>query len=149
MARVRDAEHESPAWGWSLAGFLAVALALEARPSPERPPPPAAGLLEPRAEARLEIEDMSARELRRLPGVGEKRALAIAQERWRLRGSGRALVLEDVPGIGTGTASAVRSRLEALDANALQSGTGVPARALLPGHDGSAVESADAPESAR
>jgi len=76
--------------------------------------PPALGSLArwalPRSPAR-----MSPRELRVLPGIGERLALAVADERRRCRaaGSGQALVWEDVRGIGPRTAARVRAWLAA------------------------------------
>ena len=56
---------------------------------------------------------MSARELRVLPGIGERLALAIADAR-RSRGDGGACPdWEDVPGIGPRTAAGLRAWLEA------------------------------------
>jgi DNA uptake protein ComE-like DNA-binding protein len=58
------------------------------------------------------LETSSPRELRRLPGIGEARALEIARERWRLRGSGQALRLESLPGVGPTTSERVARALE-------------------------------------
>lgn len=55
----------------------------------------------------LRLENASPRELRRLPGIGEVRALEIARERWLRRGSGEPLDLASLPGIGATTAERV------------------------------------------
>lgn len=53
----------------------------------------------------------SPRELRALPGIGEARAIAIADARWRLP-PGRSLGLGDITGIGPVTESRVRALLD-------------------------------------
>lgn len=64
-------------------------------------------------EAVLELESASARELRRLPGIGEVRALEIVRERWRRRGTGEEFELAALPGIGETTAERVEEALRA------------------------------------
>ena len=56
---------------------------------------------------------MSARELRVLPGIGERLALAIADARRGRRNDGVCPDWEDVPGIGPRTAAGIRAWLEA------------------------------------
>ena len=82
----------------------------------------------PRAPA-TELESMSPRELRRLPGLGEVRALALANDRWRRRGSGEPLRLETLPGIGPVTALRVRQALDPA-AGTPSSGGRPPARGI-------------------
>ena len=54
----------------------------------------------------------SPRELRRLPGIGETRALAVARARWEHPDDGPPLLLSDVPGIGEASEVAIRRWLE-------------------------------------
>ena len=109
-----------PAWAWLLAGLLA-ALALRAA-RPARPPP-----VPPAARARWAPEDdparMAPRELRALPGLGERRATAAAEARWRHDPAGPPLLWTDVPGLGEATAERVEAWLaERGRAGALLSG---------------------------
>ena len=92
FALTRAVATQAPAW---VSRFEPV------RPTePEPAPPPA--VLDPRSAP--------PRELRRLPGIGEARAIAIARLRWE-RG-GAPLYLGEVPGVGPGTVAAVRAWLE-------------------------------------
>jgi DNA uptake protein ComE-like DNA-binding protein len=59
----------------------------------------------------FDLQTASARALRRLPGIGEARALEIVRERWRLRGTGEPLDLASLPGIGATTAERVAAVL--------------------------------------
>jgi len=59
----------------------------------------------------FDLQTASARALRRLPGIGEVRALEIVRERHRLRGSGVPLDLASLPGIGARTAERVAAAL--------------------------------------
>ena len=54
---------------------------------------------------RLDLNRASAKELEMLPGIGEKRALAIIETRARLGGFEALEDLLDVPGIGPSTLS--------------------------------------------
>lgn len=67
----------------------------------------------------LRLESASPRELRRLPGIGEVRALELARERWRRRGLGESLDLASLPGIGATTAERVALAL-ASEASAIE-----------------------------
>lgn len=90
FALTRAVTRQAPEWG---SRFDAAVVDLPASPAP----------FEPRTAA--------PRELRRLPGIGESRAIAIARLRWQ-RG-GEPLFLGDVPGIGESTVAEVRAWLEA------------------------------------
>ncbi|MBM3977033.1 MAG: hypothetical protein FJ299_08595 [Planctomycetes bacterium] len=99
---------EWPVWGF--VGALGAGLLLQ-RLEPARPPIPEAAraFVESRCAGPRSLLCDSAFELEALPGVGEVRALAIAQARWEAGVAGRPLVLEDVPGIGPETARAIRA----------------------------------------
>ena len=56
--------------------------------------------------------DLHARELRAWPGIGEARAVEVARARWAHPNDGPPLYLDDVPGIGSGTARAARTWLD-------------------------------------
>jgi hypothetical protein len=106
---------EAPAnrigWPGALLGaFVGASLALEllAPPRPRLALAAEAFVAARRAGARG-LETDCARELELLPGVGEVRALAIAQARWDAHWTGRAFVLEGVPGIGPGIAEGIRA----------------------------------------
>ena len=91
-----------------LVGWLAVMLAQAARTRPREPEGRGTA-----PEAALELVSASARELRRLPGIGEVRALEIVRERWRRRGTGEEFQLAALPGIGETTAERVEEALRA------------------------------------
>ena len=97
-----------PAWAWLLAGLLAALTWREAR----APPPPD---LPEGAEERWALEPdparMAPRELRRLPGLGERRAIAAAQARFAHEPAAGRLEWSDVPGIGEETAAKVAAWL--------------------------------------
>ena len=56
----------------------------------------------------IDLEDADPRALRRLPGIGEQRAMDIARLRWER--AGRGLRLSEVPGIGPKTERALEAR---------------------------------------
>ena len=95
--------------GWSALqlALLARDLARERSPS-SAPSPPGPELALADAPWR-----MSARELRVLPGIGERLALAIADARRGRRARGACPDWEDVPGIGPRTAAGIRAWLAA------------------------------------
>lgn len=80
-----------PLWGLILgAGLLAAALAPRApAPTPDHAPRTVASLAAG-----------TARELRAVPGLGERRALALVDARWRRSGVDPPLLLGDVAGVG-------------------------------------------------
>lgn len=98
----------------ALAGFLALAclVAWRERAADERArtslPPPAR---DPAADV-LDLARWSARELRALPGLGERRAVAIARARWAGEISGQVTELDALRGIGPETVRAIRTELE-------------------------------------
>jgi hypothetical protein len=103
-ALTRDRPRRAPLWLLGLCGFLwaDTALSLARR----------AGRWETAAEARRGSEEAQPalteagpRELRRLPGIGERRALDFARLRWER--SGGELRLSEVPGIGPKTERAL------------------------------------------
>lgn len=57
------------------------------------------------------IERWSARELRALPGLGERRAVAIVRARWAGEITGALAGLDDLHGIGPETVNAIRAEL--------------------------------------
>lgn len=113
-------ERASARVDWPAALFCAyvgasLLLELLAAPRPRLEPAAEAFLAARRAGARgLELD--CARELERLPGVGEVRALAIAHARWAARHEDRAFVLDDVAGIGPVIAQGIRAEYERLAA---------------------------------
>lgn len=85
-------EQRHPLWILALAGLL---LSSALRPRA----PPASTL--PEASARpAALHAGAARELRRVPGLGERRALALVDARWDRSRADPPLLLGDVPGVG-------------------------------------------------
>lgn len=82
-------------------------------------PPPQAAAAPPAARdvaasgALAELCALSPRELRQIPTIGDRRAVAIARRSWELVGAGEPLALTDLPGIGPKTAAAVEAWLRA------------------------------------
>ena len=105
-----------PSWVFAFAGCLVASLELARAPLEVD-----AEVIEARipgaspAPART-LDELPPRELRRLPGIGPTRALAIARARWEhgLRGAPRAW--DVVPGIGAETVHAIESALTARSA---------------------------------
>jgi len=97
------------AWIWFAVGWLTSTLLIE---DVER-----ASLRAPRAATHMALPDaaipsferMTVRDLRRLPGIGDARAVAIARARWErgLRGGPHAL--EEVAGIGPATIAGIEA----------------------------------------
>jgi hypothetical protein len=102
-AWLADARRDEPLWVLLLVGWLATETVLDRR---RAQPTAATAALEQFSDrpARPDPTRAPPRELRRLPGIGEARALAIARARWERGADGGELRLEDVPGIGPLTA---------------------------------------------
>lgn len=79
-----------PVWGLALAGVL-LAGALAPRATPRGPD---------RAALPPSLATATARELRAVPGLGERRALALVDARWKRPAGAPPLLLGDVPGVG-------------------------------------------------
>jgi hypothetical protein len=107
-------------------GWRAAAADLAPIRMPEGAPgqalPASAERAAPGSSRALSVRALSLRDLRTLPGVGERRALQIARARWAWAGSPDPLFLDQIPGIGPKTAAAVVQALR-----------GDPAPAALPG----------------
>ncbi len=104
-------ERRIPLWSLALAGWIVAASVREGAAARERETAPRAQPLHPRA-----LGQMSARELRVLPGLGEKRSLALVDARWERAPGDPPLLLGDLAGIGGVVESAVRSALLTQDA---------------------------------
>lgn len=65
----------------------------------------------PRDLAPIDLVRSAPRDLRRLPGIGDRRAIDIARARWNHPPGAAELDLTDVHGIGAGTAASVRAAL--------------------------------------
>jgi len=105
------ARRDEPLWVLLLVGWLSVQTVLDRR----RASAVAALSASEQAADRPGVADPACappRELRRLPGIGEVRALAIARARWEHSAQAGAFRLEDVPGIGPLTARRVERFLE-------------------------------------
>ena len=107
-----EAAPPAPGWTWFLAGWLLAAAELErVRPDPTeaevraRMPAGAAGELDSNPDT------MSVRALRRLPAIGQARALAIARERWERGLAGGPESWIAIRGIGPETVAAIRRAL--------------------------------------
>ena len=101
----RAGARRSPAWPWACAGMLLFSTALERdgpgadpRSLEARLPGPA-----PPAGSAAPLDLLPLRELRRLPGIGPARALAIVRARWELGLRGAPQAWDRVPGVGEGT----------------------------------------------
>jgi len=94
-----------PLWTLALAGLL-LASALR----PRAPPVPAEPVRPPTLSAG------TACELRRVPGLGERRALALVDARWGRARADPPLYLGDVPGVGPGSETQVALWLAAAGA---------------------------------
>ena len=99
-----------PLWRWVVLGWMATAALAAWTWNPHPPAEVLAEELEGRAPE-WELAELSERELRALPAVGPARAADIVETRWRTPPE-VPLVLEEVPGIGPGTAGEVRAFLE-------------------------------------
>ena len=99
-------EQRIPLWSLALAGWIVAAAVRERAAARERETGPRPEPLHPRA-----LSQLSARELRVLPGLGEKRSLALVDARWERAPGDPPLFLGDLAGIGGVVESAVRSAL--------------------------------------
>lgn len=90
-----------PAWVLTAIGWLAGSLPLAG----ERE-------LEGASPAHRDLTRMAPRELRRVPGIGEGHAIAIARARWEHRPGSGPLYLDDVHGIGPAIHGRVRAWLD-------------------------------------
>jgi len=99
-------ERPIPLWALALAGWMLAAALRERSTVTEREPAPPVRLVHPGA-----LGHLSARELRALPGLGEKRALALVDARWERSPGDPPLLLGDLAGIGGVVESAVRAAL--------------------------------------
>lgn len=89
----------------ALSGLLAtLTLSTALSPTPTSPP-----LTHPAPP--LDLRTFTARELRALPGVGERRAIDILRARATHAISGTVDSLDRVPGIGPGTVDSIRAEL--------------------------------------
>ncbi len=94
-------------WAWAVVGFVAAGF-LEVEPAPALP----LDLLgELAAQGPIELETAGVRTLRRLPGIGDRRANAIVRARRRHDPALGDLLLDDVTGIGEGTRERVARAL--------------------------------------
>ena len=87
-----------PRWTWVVLGAGVTMLLQESRAPPM---PEAYRRAAEELPCRVEPWQMSARELRRLPGIGQKRAIELVRTREEHRGG--ALAWQDVYGIGPAT----------------------------------------------
>lgn len=99
-------EQRIPLWSIALAGGMLACALREARRSSEQASVP----VPPRLDAGS-LSHLSARELRALPGLGERRSLALVDARWQRAPGDPPLLLGDLPGIGNVVESAVRAAL--------------------------------------
>lgn len=100
----RDSTATTAAFLAGIVGVLALALALERLAARPEPAPE-------RVEPDADVTRWSARELRGLPGIGEKRAVEIVRARWDGRITGGVESLDRVEGIGPETVARVRGEL--------------------------------------
>ena len=105
------------AWVWLFTGWLVASLRVPVPSIFEDPSAVQARIpqREPHGLAPVELERLSPRELRSLPGIGEARALAIARECWE-RGHLGVDELDSIPSIGQGTVDRIRAWLERIEA---------------------------------
>ena len=109
-----------PTWAWILAGVMAGLLWHETRP----PDPPRVSAEErERWRSDLDPARMPPRELRRLPGIGERRAIDVSRARWEHDPRDGPLAWSDIHGIGEKTEAGV---VEWLSARGVEGGMLVP-----------------------
>ena len=125
-----DDPARTPLWAWAVLGWLALAVPRAWRDARAEPPAglPASGAPGPGAVP--DLVELPVQALRCLPGVGDRRAVAVARARWEAGllapsgapGSARVLPLTAIDGIGPRTAEQVAVWL---------AGRGRPAEAVL------------------
>ena len=108
-------EQRIPLWSLALAGGILVCAQREARRAAQQAP--ATNFQQLHAGS---LSHLSARELRALPGLGERRSLALVDARWRRAPGDPPLFLGDLPGIGGVVESAVRAALHASNASGIR-----------------------------
>ncbi|MDP6540646.1 MAG: helix-hairpin-helix domain-containing protein [Planctomycetota bacterium] len=111
MAQPRrsKAPRRTPFWLACLCGFLWADTTLSLTGREREARAVAARAVGPGVSTGPEVlEDGDPRDLRGLPGIGERRALDIA--RWRWERSGGELRLSEVPGVGPKTERLLRAR---------------------------------------
>jgi hypothetical protein len=97
-----------PLWCVVLVGWVATTwLGGAWEPPPLRNADTTADVLRPAPDP----ERASARELRRLPGIGETRALEIVRDRWERRATGAPLEWGSIRGVGPLTERRIREAL--------------------------------------
>lgn len=97
-----------PLWAWVLVGWLAAGAgtAIWQRGDLERAVGDVDAVVES-VDIDWDLDVMSARELRALPGIGKKRAVDLVEARWQHDPGEGDFDIESVDGIGQKTASAV------------------------------------------
>lgn len=95
-------------WAWLVIGLLAVAMVREGSVTV---PTPEVGAVDRLRARPIELKTATVRELRRLPGIGNRRAVQISRARWAHDPVKGVLELDDLPGIGPMTRARVESAL--------------------------------------
>ena len=120
-------------WLWLVIGLLAVAMAREGAVTE---PPTEIGAAEGLTARPIDLKTATVRELRGLPGIGNRRAVQISRARWEHDPETGVLELDDLPGIGPITRARVEKALVRKDPPSRGSGSplelvGRPARRIL------------------
>ena len=98
-----------PLWAWVLVGWMAAgaATAVWQRGGLERAVGDVDAVVES-VDIDWDLDSMSARELRALPGIGQKRAVDLVEARWQHDPAKGDFDIESVDGIGQKTAESVQ-----------------------------------------
>ena len=96
-------------WGWLIIGVLSVSMI---RSSGERAPVPAQTAVQGLEQHPIDLSTATVRELRRLPSIGNRRAVQVTRARWEHDLNDGTLSLGDLPGIGPVTEERVKRTLE-------------------------------------